>query len=217
MNTPRRLTLVVALIAALVIPTAALAQDATASAPVWGQDRGFEFGLKYLLDGIGADEADNPLSPVIDDIGSGAVVSLGYTFVPKFHLRLSLGGATHQTDFPGLEVQRSVATFEAHYRFMPDRQVCPYILGSLGGTDATADQGIDHVKFTGGMAGVGAGLLVGFTRHLSMDLTGRLDAVNWTKAEWSQDQPGGGSIHEEQVIEESGGSARLELGLVWAF
>ena len=217
MNTPRRLTLTAALLAALVVPTAALAQEAAASAPLWGQDRGFEFGLKYLLDGIGADEADNPLSPVIDDIGSGAALSLGYTFVPRFHLRLTLGGATHQTDFPGLEVNRSVATFEAHYRFMPDRQVCPYMLGSLGGTTATADQGIDHVEFTGGMAGVGAGLLVGFTRHLSMDITGRLDAVNWTNAEWSQDQPGGGSIHEEQAIEESGGSARLELGLIWAF
>lgn len=216
MNTPRTLTLAAALVAALVIPTAALAQGG-AAAPIWGQDHGFEIGFKYLLDGIGADEADNPLSPVIDDIGSGVVLSAGYTFVPRFHVRLTLGAATHQTNYPGLEMERSVATLEAHYRFMPDRQVCPYILGSLGGTDATADHGIDHVKFTGGMAGIGAGVLVGFTRHLSMDVTGRLDAVNWTKAEWSQDQPGGGSIHEEQAIEESGGSARLELGLVWAF
>src|SRR6187399_2135162 len=116
MNTPRSLTLAAALVAALLAPAAALAQDAAGSAPVWGQDHGFSIGLKYLLDGIGADEADNPLSPVIDDIGSGAVVSLGYTFVPRFHVRLSLGGATHQTNFPGLDVDRSVATFEAHYR-----------------------------------------------------------------------------------------------------
>lgn len=217
MNTPRHLTLAVVLAAGLAVQPAVRAQDAAASPPVWGQARGFAFGLKYLLDGIGADEAGNALSPVIDDMGSGLVASGGYTFTPRFHVRLTLGSATHPTSFPDLDVQHSVATLEAHYRFTPDRQVCPYVLGSLGGTDARADHGVDHVKFSGGMAGIGAGLLVGFTPHLSLDLTGRLDAVNWNKAEWSQDQPGGGTLRYENAIEDSGGSARMELGLVWAF
>ena len=39
----------------------------------------------------------------------------------------------------GLDVQHSVGTLEAHYRFMPDRQVCPYVFGSLGGTDVRAN------------------------------------------------------------------------------
>ena len=110
-----------------------------------------------------------------------------------------------------------MGTLEAHYRFLPDRQVCPYVLGSLGGTDARADHGVDHVKLSGGMAGIGAGVLVGFTRSFLLDLTGRLDGVNWTKAEWSHDQPDGSSLKYEDAIEESGGSLRLELGLLWQF
>ena len=76
----------------------------------------------------------------------------------------------------------SVGTVEAQYRFLPDRQVCPYVFGSLGGTDVRADHGIDHLKFTGGMAGIGAGTLVGLTRHFVMDVTARLDGVPRTRS-----------------------------------
>lgn len=215
MNTLRTMALLAALAAAALSPAPSFAQDG--GAPAWGQARGFSLGLKFLLDGLGADEADNPLGPVIDDIGPGLALCGGYTFTPNFHVRVTLGAAAHATDVPDLDVTHSVATIEGHYRFSPGRQVCPYVLGSLGGTDARADHGADHVKFSGGMAGFGAGLLVGFTPHLALDLTGRLDGINWTKAEYSQDQPGGGTLKYEDAIEDSGGSARLELGLLWQF
>ena len=215
MTTLRRLALLAAFVATALGPATAGAQEG--GAPAWGQDRGFSLGLKFLLDGLGADEATDPLSPVIDDIGSGLALAGGYTFTPRFHVRLTIGAAAHATEIPDLDVTHSVGTIEAHYRFLPDRQVCPYLLGSLGGTDVRADHGRDHLKFTGGMAGVGAGLLVGFTPHFLLDLTGRLDGINWTKAEYSQEQPGGGTLKYEDAIEDSGGSARLELGLIWAF
>lgn len=213
---PRNLALAaLALSAALLAPAAALAQDA--ATPVWGQSRGFSAGLKFMVDGLGADSSPDPVNPAIDDMGSGLVLCAGYTFAPRFHVRLTAGSATHGTEIAGLDVQHSVGTLEAHYRFMPDRQVCPYVFGSLGGTDVRADQGVNHVKFSGSMAGVGVGTLVGLSRHVVMDVTARLDGVNWDKADWSQDQSGGGTLHYNDPIEESGGSARLELGFLWQF
>lgn len=191
------------------------AQETTPSG--WGQERGFSVGIKYLVDGLGVDESSDPIGPVIDDIGSGLVILGGYTFTPRFHTRLTLGAAKHRTDIDGLDVQRSLGTLEAHYRFMPYSQVCPYILGALGGTDVRADQGINHVKFTGATAGIGVGTMVAFTPRFLMDVTLRLDGVNWHTAEYSQDQPDGSAIQVSDAIEDSGGSARLELGFVWAF
>lgn len=211
---PRLITTTAALLAALAVAT--LAPAARAETPVWGQERGFSLGLKFLVDGLGADPSPDPAELVVDDMGSGLALCGGYSFTPRFHVRLTVGAAQHGTAIGDLDVQRSVGTLEAHYRFMPDRQVCPYVFGSVGGTDVRADQGINHVKFSGSMAGVGAGMLVGLTRHLSMDVTGRVDGVNWDTAEWSQDLPGG-TVKYADPIEDSGGSARLELGLLWQF
>lgn len=203
-------------LAAAVLLAGAAAPARADEAPQWGQERGFSIGLKYLVDGLGADASPDPAQPAIDDMGAGLVLCGGYTFTPRFHVRLTAGSARHGTAVEGLDVERSLATLEAHYRFAPGRQVCPYVFGSLGGTEVRADKGIDHVKFSGGMAGLGAGVLVGLTRHVAMDVTGRVDGVNWEKAEWSQDTSGG-TIKFEDPIEDSGGSARLELGFLWQF
>lgn len=212
-----RMRLTPLLVALTVLSLASVARADESAPHAWGQERGFSIGLKYLVDGLGANESSDPIGPVIDDIGSGLVVLGGYSFTPRFHTRLTLGGAQHRTDVSGLDVQRSLGTIEAHYRFMPDRQVCPYVFGSLGGTDVRANQGINHVKFTGSMAGIGAGTMVGFTPNFLMDVTLRFDGVNWNTVEFSQDQPDGSTLRLSDPIEDSGSSARLELGFVWAF
>lgn len=201
-----------ALVAALTVARA----HAAGAEPEWGQDRGFSLGVQFMVDGLGT-EAGTPVSPVIDDMGSGLLLQGGYAFTPHFFTRVTLGGARHRTEVPGLNVQHSVGTIEAHYRFTPQRQVCPYVFGSLGGTDVRADQGRDHLKFTGATAGLGAGMLVGLTPRLGMDLTLRLEGVNWTKAEYSQDQPDGTTVKIEDAVEETGASTRLEIGFVWQF
>ncbi len=201
------------LLAAAVTPAHADADVAR----TWGQDRGFSLGLKLLVDGLTIDDSDTPGQPHIDDMGSGLALVAGYTFTPHFHTRLTTGTAQHGTSVADLDVLHSMASLEAHYRFLPDRQVCPYLFGALGGSDVRADQGGSHVKISGGTAGIGTGLLVGFTRHLTLDLALRLEAVNWTNVEWSQDVPGGGTLQYQDDIEESGGSSRLEVGLLWQF
>lgn len=213
----RRRTAIVALaLFGASVAAAAAPAPVAAETTEWGQSRGWSLGIKYLVDGLGADASPDPAKPAIDDMGAGLVLTGGYTFTPRFHVRLTAGSARHGTAVSDLEVERSLGTIEAHYRFMPGRQVCPYVLGSLGGNEVKADQGVNHVKFSGGMAGIGAGLLVGLSRHVAMDLTARLDGVNWNKAEWSQ-ETSGGTVKFEDPIEDSGGSARLELGFLWQF
>ncbi len=203
------------IVLALASATARAAEPA--DAPEWGQDRGFSLGAQFMVDGLGVSEAGTPISPVIDDMGSGLLLLGGYSFTPHFHTRVTLGGARHRTEVPGLDVQHSVGSVEAHYRFTPRRQVCPYVFGSLGGTTVRAEQGRDHLTFTGATAGLGAGLLVGFTPRFGMDLTLRGEGVNWTKAEYSQDQPNGTTVKVEDAVEETGASTRLEIGFLWQF
>jgi hypothetical protein len=203
---------------AALLALAALVPAARAGDPAsWGQERGFSLGLKLVVDGIGVDETADPLDPAVDDMGGGLALVGGYSWTPNFHARLTLGSAQHGTSVSDLEVLRSFGSIEAHWRFLPDRQVCPYIFGSLGGTDLRADQGGNHVKFTGGTAGIGAGLLCGLTSRWVVDMTGRLEGINWNTAEWAVDQAGGGQLQYETGIEDSGGAARLEIGVVYQF
>lgn len=199
---------------------AAHAQEADVtppSAPLWGQARGFSLGVRYQIDGLTLDDNPDPGQLKVEDIGSGLTLLVGYTFNPHFHTQLSLGGATHGTNVADIDFTHSTINLEGHYRFRPDQQVCPYMFGALGGTDVRADQGGNHVKITGGSVGLGGGLLVGLSRHVVMDVNARLEATNWDKIEWSQDQPGGGTLQYSDAVEESGGSSRLEVGFVWQF
>jgi len=187
------------------------------SSTVWGQSRGFSLGLRYQVDGLSVDENPDPGQIKIEDIGAGLTLVGGYSYTPQFHTRLSIGGAQHGTNVAGLDFAHSTASLEAHFRFRPDQQVCPYLFGALGGTDVRADQGGNHVKITGGCVGVGGGLLVGLSRHIVMDVSARVEAINWDTIEWSQDQPGGGTLQYVDSVEDSGGSSRLELGFLWQF
>lgn len=208
--------LLAALAAVLVsaVPTSAARADEATS---WMQDRGFSLGVKLVVDGLGVNETADPLDPAVDDMGSGLALVGGYSWTPNFHARVTLGGAQHGTSVSDLDVRHSFGAIEAHWRFLPGKQVCPYVFGSLGGTDVRADHGGDHVKFTGGTAGIGAGLLCGLTPRWIVDVTGRLEGVNWNTAEWAQDQPGGGQVQFETDIEDSGGALRLEVGVLYQF
>ena len=204
-----------ALVVAAGAPARTLAADAVE--PEWGQSRGFCAGLEFIVDGLTIGNSSDPGAPHIDQMGSGLALAGGYSFSPHFHTRLMLGSTRHSTSVAGLDVMRAVATIDAQYRFLPGRQVCPYIMGSLGGGDLRADQGGDHVKFSSSTAGVGGGLRVGLTRHVVMDVGARLEVVNWKDAAWSRDLPGGGSLQYQTAVEQSGGSSRLELGWLWQF
>ena len=186
-------------------------------ATLWGQARGFSLGLRYQVDGLTVDDSGDPSQVRIEPMGAGLSVLAGYSFTPHFHTRLTIGSSQHSTSLADLDVVRSAASLEAHYRFRPDQQVCPYLMGALGGTDVRADRGADHVRISGGTAGVGGGLLVGLARHVMMDMGLRLEAVNWDTIEWSQAQPGGGTLEYSDRVEDSGGSSRLEVGFVWQF
>jgi hypothetical protein len=203
-------------LAALVTCGTALAGEGDAP-PAWGQARGFSLGLQLQVDGLSVHDKGNPVAPVVDDMGAGLALVGGYAFTPRFHTRLTLGSARHGTSVGDLDVMHSMGSLEAHYRFLPERQVCPYVFASLGGSDVRADQGANHLELSGGTAGIGGGLLCGLTPHVGIDLSLRLEAVNWTRAEWSQDQPGGGTLKYQDSIEESGAASRLDVGVLWQF
>lgn len=220
-----RLTVVTAviLLGAFRAP-AARAQDAPRTplldppaAPAWGQAHGASLGVQIVVDGVGSGNSTDPAQPRIDDMGAGLALVGGWTFAPSFHVRLTLASAQHGTSLPDLNVQHSTGTIEAHYRFLPARQVCPYVFATLGGTDVKADKGIDHLRFSGSAAGLGAGVLCGFTRHVGLDVSARYEGMNWNKAEWSEDQPGGATVKVQQSLEDSDASLRLHVGALYQF
>jgi hypothetical protein len=179
-------------------------------------ERGGEGGANW----IGASEP-GPGSPpgqfFIDDTGQGAIITVGYAFLPQFALRFTGGTAQHSTSRSDVSVYHSSGVLEAHYRFLPARRVRPYVFGGLGGTDLRADHEGFRVRTSGGVAVLGAGLLGNLTDHLLADLSFRADWINWNKVEVSQDLPDGSTAQLESPIEESGGAAKLLVGLLWEF
>ncbi len=183
----------------------------------WGQARGFSVGLVALVDGMSIGDGTDPNSPHIDAMGGGLALAGAYTFTPHFHLGLTLGSAQHATNLADLDVLHGIGVFEAQYRFAPERQVVPYLAATIGGASVRADHAADHIEVSAGAVGLGAGLRVGLSTHVTMDLSGRLEAINWNDATWSHDLPDGSTVSYHGAIEESGGASRLQLGFFWDF
>ena len=213
---PARLAVLAPLLLVMLSSAGSAAED-DSRPPGWSQERGFSIGLKFVADAIGASETPDQADPEVDNFGSGLALVGGYSWTPHFHARLTIGSAIHGTSVDGLDVQHSFASFEAHWRFLPARPLCPYIFGSLGGSDVRADERANHVEFSGATAAVGAGLLCGFSRRWVVDFTARLEGVNWNKAEWSRDLRGGGTVRYRTGVEDAEGALRLEAGMLYQF
>lgn len=215
--TPHRTTAALAALATLLALASAPARASAGEPHAWGQARGFSAGLVAIVDGMSIGDTSDPNAPHIDDMGGGLALAGGYTFTPHFHLGLTLGSARHATNVTGLDVEHGIGVFEAQYRFAPERQVTPYVAATLGGAGVRADHGADHLQISAGAAGIGAGVRVGLSTHVVMDVSGRLEAINWHDATWSHDLPDGSSVSYHGAVEESGGASRLQLGFFWDF
>ena len=185
-----------------------------------GRDHGWSLGLHVLSDHIGAEDpgsASPPEAVFVDEVGGGALVSVGYAFTPSFALRLAAGGARHETTHDGVEVNHASATIEAHFRFFPGERAQPYLFGGIGGASLRFDsEGLDS-KVEGGLAVIGVGAIYRLTRHLSLDLAGRLDLINWNTIEVTAELPSGAELRLEDPVDESGSAGKILLGAVWNF
>jgi opacity protein-like surface antigen len=185
----------------------------------WGRDHGWSLGLHIVSDHIGAEDpgsASPPEAVFVDETGGGALVSVGYAFTPSFALRFVGGSARHETTRDGVEVNHASATIEAHFRFLPGERAQPYLFGGIGGATLRFDSEALDSKVEGGLAVIGAGAIYRLTRHLSLDLAGRFDLINWNTIEVTAELPGGGELRLEDPVDESG-SGKILFGVVWNF
>jgi len=202
-------------------PTPCVADDdALAEQSGWAQARGFAVGLQFQGNFIGASDPDAETDEnaiFIDETGGGATIHLGYTFVPAFALRLAIGMARHETTREAVEGFYNTVALEAHWRFLPQERARPYIYGALGGAGFMLDTDEYEGEISGGMAGLGFGLLYNLTRHLLIDLNTRLDLINWDEAKWTRDVPGIGEVSVSAPVDDDGSAWRFQFGLAWEF
>jgi opacity protein-like surface antigen len=186
----------------------------------WGQDRGWSLGLDFVLDFIGAEDPGPESSPdaiYVNETGGGLAFHLGYAFTPVFGLRLTAIGAGHETTRDGISVSNASVTLEALVRFLHGKRFQPYALGGLGGATLQFNNEVLDTRTSGGTAVVGGGVQYHLSRHLALDLAGRLDLINWDKVEVTATLPDGSKAQLENPVDESGSAAKLMLGLVWNF
>jgi opacity protein-like surface antigen len=186
----------------------------------WGQDRGWSLGLDFALDFIGAEDPgpDSPPDAVyVNETGGGLAFHLGYAFTSVFGLRLTAIGAHHETTREGIGVNNASVTIEALVRFLHGKRFQPYVLVGLGGATLDFNNEVLDTRTSGGTAVLGGGVQYHLTRHLALDLAGRLDLINWDKVEVTAELPDGSKARLENPVNESGSAAKLLLGLVWNF
>jgi opacity protein-like surface antigen len=186
----------------------------------WGQARGWSVGFQFLSDFIGAEDPQPGSSTdavFVEEQGGGGVLHLGYAFTPTFALRFAVAGARHETTKEDVEIDHLSATVEAVFRFLHGERAQPYLFGGLGGATLEFNSDVFDSKTSGGVAVLGAGFQYHLTRHLSLDLAGRLDLINWDKVEVSAELPGGETIRLEDPVDESGSAGKILLGVAWNF
>jgi opacity protein-like surface antigen len=186
----------------------------------WGQDSGWSLGLDFVVDFIGAEDPTSESSPdavYVNETGAGLAFHLGYAFTPVFGLRLTALAAGHDTTKEGITVTNGAVTIEALVRFLHGKRWQPYLLGGLGGTTLQFNNEVLDTRTSGALAVLGGGVQYHMTRHLALDLGGRLDLINWDKVEVSATLPDGSTAVLENPVNESGSAAKLSAGLVWNF
>ncbi|MBD3161258.1 MAG: outer membrane beta-barrel protein [Candidatus Latescibacteria bacterium] len=194
--------------------------DAGAGAGRTEREAGFFLGLGIHASLIGAEDpppGDEGAGLYFDEAGPGLSIGLGYAFTPGFALKLAVAGARHETNQPSIEAAVSTAVLEAQVRLAPREPACPYLIGGLGGAAIRVDTGGYDSEVSGGVAVLGAGMLLDLTANLHLDLSARLDLINWDTVKVIREAPGGAEVRLEAPVDDSGSAAKLEAGLVWRF
>jgi opacity protein-like surface antigen len=187
-------------------------------APGAFDEHGVRIGFQLQGGGIATEDPPpnhNPENVYIDDGGGGIAFHLGYAFTPCFALQLAFGTLVHDTSVEGLEVAHSSLVLEAHYRFLPGQRARPYVFAGLGGTTLEARSDDYDSEVDGGMAAVGMGMHVFMTRHLLLDLAGRLDLMNWDRIRMRRERADGTTIQLDRPVDESGLALDLRFGILW--
>jgi hypothetical protein len=199
-----------------------LAGLAAAHDPLAGPASFDEHGVQLFFHlqggGISADDPPpgaDPENVYIEEGGGGISLGVGYAFTPHFALQLALGTLLHDTSVEDLEVRHASMVVEAHYRFLAGERARPYVFGGLGGTSLEATVEEYESEANGGVAVLGAGVQVFMTRHLLLDMAGRLDLINWDRVRIRRERADGSTIELEEPIDEDGGAAQIRFGLLW--
>jgi len=212
-----KMQLMIALIAVIVLASAGDAH--VPETPDWEPRPGVTLGLQ--LQSTRLSVRDTPPVPAEDRVliaeeGGGAVLSVGYTFTPRFALLLAVSGSVHETDRPGRDVNLATAVLEAHYRIRTGTRWQPFFFGGLGGATVRFEDDDLDAKIRGGVAVAGAGVNLHLSRRWRLELAGRLDFINWDRIEVERPTEGGRVILEDPVDEE-GRAGKIHLGAVFAF
>jgi hypothetical protein len=188
------------------------------STPGAFDERGVRLGFQLQGGGIASEDPPpdpNPESVFVEDGGGGVVLNLGYTFTPAFALQLAFGTLVHDTTVEDLQVAHTSLVLEAQYRFLPGERARPYLFAGLGGTTLEADSDDYDSEVDGGMAVVGAGMHVFMTRHLLLDLAGRIDLMNWERIRMRRERADGSTIQLDRPVDDGGLAAELRFGILW--
>jgi hypothetical protein len=185
-----------------------------------GAEGRFIVGLDFFSSHIGADDPTSETSPeavFVEEVGQGGALTFGYLITPTFLLRLYLSGAEHDATDPDFDFRFSGGTFEGAYLFRPGRPLRPYLFGGLGGFTVKAEQDALEYETTGPGMVLGAGLYYFLSAHFAMHFSVRGEFINWDKAKARLTLPNGSAIETETPIEESGGAAKIGLGIAFRF
>jgi opacity protein-like surface antigen len=182
--------------------------------------RGFSIMLQFVTNLIGAEDP-GPAGPsgqlFIDEVGGGGQFGLGYAFTAHFSLGLALGVVRHRTSQSDVEAYHSSITIDARYEFLSHERARPYLFAGIGGTTLALSRGDLESEVRGGVALLGAGLVYPLTRHFALDFGARLDRINWTEVQVTQQLPDGSEIVLEDPVDDEGGAVKFLLGAGWKF
>ncbi len=204
----------------LAVLTSCAAVAAAGTETGWPPGRGFFFGGQYNTDLIGAEDpgpGSDPNQLFFDEVGHGLLLHVGYSVSPAVALRLAGSAARHGTTQEGVEADNGSLVLEAHYRFLPGERARPYLFGGFGGTTIRVSTGDFDTETRGGVVDLGAGIFYGLTRHLYLDLAGRLDLVNWNEIRVTKELADGTTLELKDPVDDSGSEGRFLLGILWQF
>jgi len=207
-----RSLIIAALSLLLAVPSVAFADTAS-------DNGGVALGVQLLSSFIGSE--DRPANPpegavYVDEVAPGLQLWLGYAFSPAFLLRLSVSGATHESNFSNVDVRVSSAMLEAVYHVSTAGRLRPYVYGGLGGYALRSLQDRFEFESEGGAIDLGAGINYFVSRRVSFDLSARADFINWDKTTATVELESGEKLTVETPVDENGTAAKILFGIgVW--
>jgi len=164
-----------------VISVGMLVGVATATAQTAPRDRGFYTGMRFQGTHLSGISSEDGTFRVKED-GAGAQLYLGYSFNPVFSMELDLGGATHETSDPAIDVDMGSIQLLMHYRFRPGHGFRPFVKGGLAGYSLAFRNTPGNIRLEGGGVPVGVGFDYFFTRHFSIGLDASHNIIKYENA-----------------------------------